>query len=350
MKKLLNSFSLCSIFIVTILSITACNQPITSEQHEHTFNENVWDCDENYHYHVATCEHTDLVFGKVNHNFDSWKVVEPATEASEGLAKRVCTVCNYTQEKIVERLSHEHRYNLNQWDRDSYYHWHNAICEHTDVTTDKAKHNFINNVCSDCGLTIDYSIAKIGDIVLSNGVVVKPEDFNTETDVAAALIVREKTSGNPAYGMGINLLSGSWCAKTSVGYSKVSNLVNISSGRNAYSILSAACNDADTYSIWKECRDYGKNFETNMQDGWFLPAPAEYGYIYSNKNTLNSVIINYLNLSSEKIQAWMCWTCRQAELSDMKDCAIVYEFYDGNAKYGMDKSDSANAYAMRCFE
>ncbi len=49
-----------------------------SEEHTHTYADG-WTHDENYHWHAATCEHTDEVSGKEAHTFESG----------------VCTVCSY---------------------------------------------------------------------------------------------------------------------------------------------------------------------------------------------------------------------------------------------------------------
>ena len=56
----------------------ACNM---DAPHEHTFSED-WTTDETYHWHAATCEHTDLKSNVESHNFNE---------------NNVCIVCGYTK-------------------------------------------------------------------------------------------------------------------------------------------------------------------------------------------------------------------------------------------------------------
>lgn len=55
------------------------------EVHDHT-NSDEWSFDGEYHWHAATCEHTEAVTGREPHTFGEW---------SEG--KRSCSVCDYEQ-------------------------------------------------------------------------------------------------------------------------------------------------------------------------------------------------------------------------------------------------------------
>jgi predicted nucleic-acid-binding Zn-ribbon protein len=245
-------------------------------------------------------------------------------------------------------IQHEHTFIEDVWEYDEYYHWHAATCSHKDEVIDKNKHNFVNNVCIDCGYRIDYSTARVGDIILANGVVRKYEEFNPDTDIAAAVIVKAKTSTTPAYGIGIELLIGSWCDKTSLGYKKVNGLIGLNTGRNAFGILSAACSDAGTYQAWRLCREYGNSFEANIKDGWYLPAPLEYSYIYSNLSTINHVLSSVLKV--QEIKAYTFWTCCQHNTNAMDNCAVIFMFYDGSYKYGADKSNSYCIFPMKCFE
>ncbi len=65
---------LCLVMALSVV-FAACNE---EPKHEHTYSES-WSSDENYHWHPATCEHTDAVSGKSAH-----------TPNAEGL----CSVCN----------------------------------------------------------------------------------------------------------------------------------------------------------------------------------------------------------------------------------------------------------------
>lgn len=56
-----------------------------------------WDHDGNYHWHAATCEHSDFVADKAEHSFSVWKVVKQATTNESGLKTRTCSVCGYEE-------------------------------------------------------------------------------------------------------------------------------------------------------------------------------------------------------------------------------------------------------------
>lgn len=45
---------------------------------------------------------------------------------------------------------HTHAFST-KWSFDETYHWHAATCEHIDEVSDKAEHDFENNVCKNCG-------------------------------------------------------------------------------------------------------------------------------------------------------------------------------------------------------
>lgn len=45
---------------------------------------------------------------------------------------------------------HQHEYS-SEWDYDETYHWHNAVCEHTDVVKDHQEHTYANGKCTECG-------------------------------------------------------------------------------------------------------------------------------------------------------------------------------------------------------
>ncbi len=66
---------------------------VKSDFHVHTFSTD-WTYDETYHWHAATCEHTDLVNGKAPHTFEN--AVTSPTEAAGGYTTHTCIVCGYS--------------------------------------------------------------------------------------------------------------------------------------------------------------------------------------------------------------------------------------------------------------
>lgn len=111
-----------------------------TETHEHTFAEE-WTSDAEYHWHKATCGHTDEVSGKAAHTFGGWTVKKEPTESEEGAKERACSVCEYKETDTIAKLEHTHTF-AEGWTSDAEYHWHEATCGHTDEVSGKAAHTF----------------------------------------------------------------------------------------------------------------------------------------------------------------------------------------------------------------
>ena len=56
---------------------------------------------------------------------------------------------------MIEAKGHSYS---SEWSYDDEYHWHAAICEHTDEISEKERHNFVDNTCTVCGVTVDYTV------------------------------------------------------------------------------------------------------------------------------------------------------------------------------------------------
>lgn len=70
-KKLIVTCLAVASAVVCALSVSACNSGNDNSndgKHKHTYSE-TWASDENYHWHAATCEHTDNVKGKEKHSY-----------------------------------------------------------------------------------------------------------------------------------------------------------------------------------------------------------------------------------------------------------------------------------------
>ncbi len=84
MKKLLFlvvSFCVCLMMGVTF---TACKNEPSEIEHTHTYA-NEWTYDEEYHWHNATCEHSEEISNNAKHNFEN----------------NVCTICGYNCTTII---------------------------------------------------------------------------------------------------------------------------------------------------------------------------------------------------------------------------------------------------------
>ena len=85
---------------VSSSEVSSSVAPSSSSAHEHTFSSD-WSKDATYHWHAATCEHTDQVSGKAEHTWNSGEVTTPATETTEGVKTYTCTVCGQTKTEVL---------------------------------------------------------------------------------------------------------------------------------------------------------------------------------------------------------------------------------------------------------
>ena len=93
---------------VLTLTCTVCGyqktKSIEKVKHVHTFNDKVWQTDENNHWHPATCAHTDEKgsFGK--HVWDEGKTSIPADYGKAGEKTFTCTECKATKTEPIAAL------------------------------------------------------------------------------------------------------------------------------------------------------------------------------------------------------------------------------------------------------
>ena len=136
--------------LLTVISALASCEYIES-QHNHKYSK-LWTSDEEEHWRQASCEHTDLIVNRGAHTFDNGVQTTDPTEYEEGVLTFTCTVCKYTKTQPISRLPHTHTFDTDNYEYNSKYHWHNATCEHSYLSTPAQLHNRpINNVCIDCG-------------------------------------------------------------------------------------------------------------------------------------------------------------------------------------------------------
>lgn len=123
------------IFVLLLTFLTACTK------NKHEFSDE-WKFDESSHWHECLTEkHTDIS-GKNNHNFDEGKIVTAPTEQKEGIRVYTCKECGYEKNESIEKLEHEHKYDVTKWKFDDENHWHPAICEHSEEQGSVEKHSF----------------------------------------------------------------------------------------------------------------------------------------------------------------------------------------------------------------
>ena len=114
-------YSVISLLLAAALCLSLC---ACEGLHKHTYSDR-YTYDGEYHYRVATCEHSDEVTDKAPHSIANGK----------------CSVCGY--------VTHKHTFS-GQWTIDGEYHYRAATCEHTDEVFGKALHTYDDFVCTVC--------------------------------------------------------------------------------------------------------------------------------------------------------------------------------------------------------
>ncbi|MGN0738747.1 MAG: hypothetical protein ACI4LX_01085 [Treponema sp.] len=357
MKKIKVIATLLAMSMALAFVFTGCQQPssggdsssASQASHEHTFAEE-WKFDAGYHWHAATCEHTDEVSGKATHTFGEWKITLEPTEEAEGKKERTCTVCSYKEEAPVAKLNHIHDWKA-EWTYDETYHWH--ACNGCSEVSDKAEHTFgacteesgiIKRTCSVCNYekTVNFysaSDAKVGDIVLKDGTFISYENFTDEMkDNAAAVIVRAKIGDTPALGVGIHHSETGlvWCTMGAKGYNTYINYLtsdNCTDGSDGWSILKEALEtagkDDDTsdaeekYPAWNFCNTYGttNGLTGSLETDWYLPALAELTTIYKNKATIDASLSL---VGGSQFGTSLYWSCCQSSSGDGGACRLSF--------------------------
>lgn len=89
--------------------------------HKHVYN--AWKSDSINHWK----ECCDIKREISNHSWGSWVIDKPATEEAEGSKYRICTVCNYKNTAIINKVTHTHKPS-NTWSTDDNYHWKECKC------------------------------------------------------------------------------------------------------------------------------------------------------------------------------------------------------------------------------
>ena len=80
----------------------------SSSVHEHTFS-NEWSSNGTHHWHAATCEHTEEKGDYEEHRFGQWITSIEPEEGVPGLKYRLCSICNYRVEEVIDALGHDYQ-------------------------------------------------------------------------------------------------------------------------------------------------------------------------------------------------------------------------------------------------
>ena len=87
--------------IVSFKEAEQNDQPYDPD-HIHTFSDE-WTTDEDFHWHAATCSHTEETRDKSRHNYnpDTWVITKEATIDEPGVRCNVCENCGYKVTEII---------------------------------------------------------------------------------------------------------------------------------------------------------------------------------------------------------------------------------------------------------
>ena len=148
-KSFIAILAIAMVLVLSLAVLTACNK------NKHEFSSE-WKNDETSHWHECmTKKHSDVA-DKADHTFNEGVVTTPATETSEGVLTLTCTVCGFQKTKPIDKLDHEHTFDMTKWSYDNDKHWHPATCAHTDLKKDEAEHAWNEGVITK---PADYGVA-----------------------------------------------------------------------------------------------------------------------------------------------------------------------------------------------
>ena len=82
-------------------------ETIAKLDHTHKFA-TTYTSNETHHWYAAICEHIAEVKDKAVHTFGGWTVSTPATEETEGIIEKICSVCDYKETASIANLEHVH--------------------------------------------------------------------------------------------------------------------------------------------------------------------------------------------------------------------------------------------------
>ena len=117
----------------------ATSSKIPSSKHEHTFNEAIWEHNEEQHWHPATCEHGTAKGSVADHDFedftDATHVPVAAGCETPGKAFKKCKVCGYIKEVTIPALGHNFEQVANTTvTAEGMTEWYQVKCSRNDAT------------------------------------------------------------------------------------------------------------------------------------------------------------------------------------------------------------------------
>lgn len=180
----------------------------------------------------------------------------------------------------------------------------------------------------------------IGDILCTDGTIIKPNDYATSNKTALGIVFYVDDSEQHGWAVHLEYQGKMpWCYQ----YIDVPELTNIRKFRDAIK-------DTDGYSNTRIIRNHGNSsvfpaaWAVDFDNGWYLPAAGQirqlYGYIPEINQTLNIVGGEQIILDSN----WWIWASTECDSEGAWD--INYLGAEGHSKK---EAHNFNVRAVRTF-
>lgn len=120
-------------------SISSSTSESSSVHHAHSYSsEYAYDAD--YHWYPTICGHDNEegALNKEAHSYGEWTIATAPGCESEGVERRMCYICSYSETRSVDPTGHTFS---SSWSYDSSGHYHEATCGHN-IYNDYAYHTF----------------------------------------------------------------------------------------------------------------------------------------------------------------------------------------------------------------
>lgn len=129
MNRLSRILTILFLAMALVLGLCACAGEATQQpqEHVHTFSSE-WTTNDSYHWHAATCEHTDQKADRAKHKWVT-TITVAATHTTPGEKVNTCKVCGLTKTEVIPAETQVHSYS-SEWTHDENYHWHITTCGH----------------------------------------------------------------------------------------------------------------------------------------------------------------------------------------------------------------------------
>ena len=128
----------------------------------HTYKDS-YSYDGTSHWYDSTCGH-DVKGGLQDHTFNEYEEVPPTCNETGTIAYKECSVChakydlegNEVDDLTINATGHSYS---EEWTKDETYHWHEATCEHSTLTTEKVEHEYsdLTGLC-ECGKELQLTL------------------------------------------------------------------------------------------------------------------------------------------------------------------------------------------------